>query len=630
MGLAQQLKPLAPGSDVAGEHVLTTHRGPVTGVAMVPNSSVVLTSGYDSAIGWFDLETGQSHLLGYHHHLVNSISVNASGTRAASCSSDYSIVIWDLQKQLAEKVLLGHSDDVEAFIFVNDGVGVSASRDHRILVWNLDTGAIMCILQGHEKDVLALAHDAQRLYSSGDDMTLRVWDLESGELLNTWGPFDTETDTCSISPGFQRAVLGCDDGYIRIFDTAGGELIKEIKAHSSGIKKVSVAPPGCVNSGDILSAAYDQQLIVWDAHTLKEKARLEHSPTTWERSLAWSPDGNLILSGTFSGTVQAWSVKSGRLIKEVGGNKKTGNACFNDICSTGTAAFATVSDDGRVRLGHLSADSARWQAVEAPADAILMNAITADPQRNYIFAGAHNHCLQIFLKRDCGLHHQMEINLQQGPINTLRVSRVQPFCGDLFVGCYSGNIVRVDTRFQVKGHLAIHEGAVKSLRLHPDFALGISCGADGILRSWNYGGEIVQQFMGHRAIINDLDFSPDGKTLASVGRDFTLNIFELDSGKLLASYGLGSRSLKSVCYWDARRVFIGDYWGTLLCLDMNTGKVDKVTIAHNGLSALTRLGDQLLACSYDGCVYLVCPEQLQVKNHLRAMQQHPYLQLVAA
>src|SRR3990172_7491861 len=122
--------------------VWSRHRGPVTGVVLIPGTRCAATSAYDSAIGLFDLDTGRAELLGYHEHLVNRVVVNADGTKLASCSSDYSIHVWDVASRIRECILLGHSDDVEDFVFADDETGVSASRDRRIIVWNLRTGAV--------------------------------------------------------------------------------------------------------------------------------------------------------------------------------------------------------------------------------------------------------------------------------------------------------------------------------------------------------------------------------------------------------------------------------------------------------------------------------------------------------
>ena len=96
------------------------HRGPVTGVSHIPNINAVITSGYDGAIGWFNIDNKEVKLIGYHDHLANNVIVNNDGTKGASCSADYSIKIWDLKTLKFEKTLLGHSDDVEAFVFINE------------------------------------------------------------------------------------------------------------------------------------------------------------------------------------------------------------------------------------------------------------------------------------------------------------------------------------------------------------------------------------------------------------------------------------------------------------------------------------------------------------------------------
>ena len=83
------------------------HRGPVTCVAGIPNTRKAVTSGYDGAVGLFDLDSGEVELLGYHKHLVNRVTINSAGTLAASSSSDYTVIIWDLATHKVQRVLRG-------------------------------------------------------------------------------------------------------------------------------------------------------------------------------------------------------------------------------------------------------------------------------------------------------------------------------------------------------------------------------------------------------------------------------------------------------------------------------------------------------------------------------------------
>jgi WD40 repeat protein len=605
------------GNNLSAEDRFIRHKGPVTCVAAVPNSTVAVTSAYDGAVGLFDMSNGSVELLGYHNHLVNRIVVNDAGTKAASCSSDYMIFIWDLRFRRLEQVLRGHSDDVEDFVFVTDKVGISCSRDHRLLIWDLQTGAILRFIDEHEKDVLSVAYHDGKIYSSGDDKTLRQWSLTTGQLISMWGPFEQETDTCTIDPLHKRAILGCDDGFIRIFDIESGSLIHEISAHKSGIKKVAVSP----RDGDLLSAAYDRRIRIWDADSLEPKFDLESAQTVWERSLNWSPDGKLILAGTFDGTVLVWNASDGQRIMEIG-DQATGNACFNDVAASSGGDFVAVSDNGRIRLGRLTTGEAIWLNETEPAGGrMLMNAATLDDAYGMVVTGAHNHKLHIFDKAGDSLQNEVAVYLGNGPINTVRISHHTRYEEQLFVGCYGGTIFRVTRSGEVAGTIRVHEGAIKSLRLHPAEPFGVSCGADNLLLSWGFEGELLERYLGHTAIIDDVDISPAGERIASTGRDFTLKLYEFFTGKLLYSILLGHRSPKSICYFDEERVIIGDYWGTIIKFDLTTSRVSRRQIASNGISALSRSGENIIACSYDGGVYLVCPDDLRVINKIQAMKQ---------
>ena len=593
------------------------HRGPVTCVAGVPGSPVAVTSAYDGAVGWFDLGSGEVGLLGYHDHLVNRVTVDAEGRRAATSSSDYTVHLWDLASRARVGVLRGHADDVEDFAFAGEGVGVSASRDQRVIVWDLATGAIRRVIEGHERDVLAVVCSGERIYTSGDDRTLRVWDLESGRLLQMWGPFEHETDSCAVDPLRGRVVLGCDDGVLRIFDVETGATLAAVEAHRSGIKKVATSPA----TGDILSAAYDQQVLVWDARGFALKTRLEARRSTWERSFNWSPDGSRILAGTFDGTVLVWDAASGRCLGEVG-EVGRGNVCLNDVSANERGDIATVSDDGLVRLGRLTPGEARWLSETEPASGrMLANAVTLDDARGRVIAGAHDHTLHLFGRAGDGLWDEIEVRLGEGPINSVRVAHHPGHEGVAFVACYSGAIVRVAPDGAFRGSIRVHDGAVKALRLHPTEAYGVSCSADGALLSWELGGRLRERFPGHMAIVDDVDIDPTGRLLASVGRDFTLKVHDLATGRLLHSISLGRRSPKAVLFWDPRTVIATNYWGALLRVDLERGTVLARQIAENGFSAAARCAGHVVAVSYDGAAYLVRPDDLAVVQVLRGLTQ---------
>jgi len=601
------------------------HRGPITCATPIAGSSNVITSGYDGAVALFDTKNQTVELLGYHAHLVNRVSVNQTGTMAASCSSDFNIHLWNLETKQLEQVLRGHADDVEDFIFIDDQYGASVSRDWRVLIWNLNTGAIEHVFLGHSQDVLSVSHLNGKLYTSGDDMTLRIWDLDSKKLIKTLGPFDTEADTCTIDPLNDRVILGCDDGIIRIFNIDNGELVSSIDAHKAGIKKVACSP----HNGDILSAAYDQRVLIWDAHTFKIKTELQHQPSIWERSFNWSSDTHSVYAGSFDGTVIEWDADSGNCKQEYGNknDEQQGNACFNDVAVLDNSTIAVVSDDGLVRTGKLSASEAVWQHIHTPETGrILMNAITTQQNAGgnkltEIITGTHEQSIQRFDVSTGGMQQTLCVNLQRGPINCVRVSSHDDFVDQYLVACYTGSILRIDRDGNPLSEIKVHENAVKALALHPTKSIGVSGSADGVLASWDFEGNLLQTYPGHLAIIDDVAISPNGKLIASAGRDFTLKIHRLEDGALIHNISLEKRSPKGLEFVNDDTVIVTNYWGELLRVDLNDESVLCKKIAENGISGIAINGDEVFVSSYDGAIYLVHETNLHTINCLRSMTQ---------
>jgi toxoflavin biosynthesis protein ToxC len=262
---------------------------------------------------------------------------------------------------------------------------------------------------------------------------------------------------------------------------------------------------------------------------------------------------------------------------------------------------------------------ASWSSRIAPRKGrVLMNALAVSERFDVLAAGTHDQRLLLYRRGPDGWTESADVALGEGPLNTIVVHPRGDSC-ELFVGCYSGAVVRVSPRGEVKGSVRVNEGAVKSIRLHPEKPVGVSCCADGSFASWTLDGEVLEHYVGHTALINDMDAL--GSRLASVGRDFTLKIWDFDAGKLLSSVNLGRRSLKSVCYAAPDVVVVGDYWGNLIAVTPATGASTTAKVADNGISSLCRHGEHVLACSYDGTVSLVEPRTLEVVQRLRAMRQ---------
>jgi WD40 repeat protein len=92
-------------------------------------------------------------------------------------------------------------------------------------------------------------------------------------------------------------------GEVQVWDAATGQVLLTLKGHLCSITSVAWSPAG----KRIVSGSRDYTLKVWNAETGQEL--LTHYGHTHDvQSVAWSPDGKRILSGSGDGMLKVWDV----------------------------------------------------------------------------------------------------------------------------------------------------------------------------------------------------------------------------------------------------------------------------------------------------------------------------------
>jgi WD40 repeat protein len=467
-------------------------------------------------------------------------------------------------------------------------------------------------LRGHEQDVLALA-GSDVLVSVGDDRTMRAWDPTTGELLSTWGPFSHESDACAVDPARRWAALGTEDGLIRVVSLVGQTSVGVVQAHNSAVKALDIS-----RAGRLLSAGYDGTVQVREpARSLDALVALAAPSGIWERSVCWGLHEGDVLAGTFDGTLLHWPAYSEQ--PELLGDDGLGNACFNDAAAA-SRTLATASDDGVVRLFERDADGAlRFAASGVPNVRVLNNAVAIHPTVDAAFTGGQDHAVTRWARRGQTLVADARVDLRAGPINGLAVLPA----GRLLVATYGGEVLELDENLHLARRHRHHSGPVKAVRVHPQGAVAASCSADGSVSVWRVAsGSVVHRLPASERIVNDLAFAPTGDRLATVGRDFCLTVHDLRaSAPLPRRFHLGRGSLKSVMFLGDDRLLVGDYWGGVTAVDLQSGTTTRHAVASNGVSALALVGGDPVAASYDGGLYCLTADGAVVDSiHLMSQR----------
>lgn len=112
--------------------------------------------------------------------------IQANGERLVSGSDDFTLFLWDPQKEKKPLArLTGHQQLVNDVKFSPDGkILASASFDKSIRLWEAKTGKFICTLRGHVQAVymVAFSADSRLMVSGSADSTLKLWNLKTKKL----------------------------------------------------------------------------------------------------------------------------------------------------------------------------------------------------------------------------------------------------------------------------------------------------------------------------------------------------------------------------------------------------------------------------------------------------------------
>ncbi len=198
---------------------------------------------------------------------------------------------------------------------------VSGGVDRVVRVWDLDSGELVLgPLTGHSGEVAAVAVGQRQgrpvIVSGGVDRVVRVWDLDSGELV--LGPLTGHSgEVAAVAVGQRqgRPVIVSGDRVVRVWDPDSGELVLgPLAVHDDWVTAVAVGQRQ--GRPVIVSGDRDQTVRVWDLDSgeLVLGPLTGHEGEVWAVAVGQRQGRPVIISGSDDQTVRVWDLDSGELV----------------------------------------------------------------------------------------------------------------------------------------------------------------------------------------------------------------------------------------------------------------------------------------------------------------------------
>jgi len=456
-------------------------------------------------------------------------------------------------------------------------------------------------------DALAIANEGKRFATGGWDGAARIWDRESGQVLQTLKHGGEYVHAVAFSPDGRSLATGSNDaaGFIQVWDVATGQRVKVLKGHEDAVLSISYSKDG----SRLLSSSYDKTARLWDVAAGKEIRKFA-GHTWWVWSAAFSADERRVITSGQDGTAIVWDVESNKRSPAFTGHR---GPVFSAAFSPDGKQVVTAGYDRRVLA---------WSPDDVkPFDFKNLAEGSVGPPTNFRAFDGHTDAV-----RSVGFSPDGSLLLSSSQDNTVRVwdfeaaqalktfrghgGRVQAAAflsdGKRILSAAHDNTVR---EWSIAGYEEIrtlkgrvldgHADAVLAAAYSQDQSRVITASRDRTARTWNAitGEPGLTLAEGHAYLASTAVFFPGGRRLLTAAVDNTARIWDVGTGGQLLRLDRSGRSAAATLSHHAKWIATGGDDKSAQLWDASTGQRLKKFEAH--LAEVTAVAfspdDRLLA-----------------------------------
>ncbi|MBN1993602.1 MAG: protein kinase [Anaerolineae bacterium] len=518
-------------------------------------------------------------------------------------------------------LLRGHTDDVTGIAFSPDGQTLaSSSFDRSIILWDMNTRQALgepIALPWSPVSNVAFSPDGQTLASVDITGAIILWDAETREQLGQLSVnlpptgVNMAVQTMAFSPDGQTLAVGkckevsadiaCQKGEILLWDVESRQLRGEsLTGHTNDISSVAFSPDGQI----LASGSWDNTIILWDVATGQPVGDPLTGHTNSVNSVAFSPDRRILASGSADDTIILWDMETRQPI----GEPLTGHedGVLNVAFSPDSKMLASGSSDKTIILW----DVKKGQPIGQPLTGHTtdVESVSFSPTENLLASSELNKTILLW---DVSAHESLGRPFTD-PKSYLRAIAMSPDGQTLASVGFNNEIVLWDA---ISGQpigepLTGHTDSVWGMTFSPDGKMLVSGSWDDTIILWDVetGQPSGEPLTGHTTDVRCVAFSPDGAMLASGDSDSNIILWDVATGQPIGEPLTDHHSSVGSIVFSPDGKILASAGGNLILWDVATQQpLDVPLVGHTnyvGNVVFSPDGQMLASGGYDQTIIL--------------------------
>jgi WD40 repeat protein len=376
-------------------------------------------------------------------------------------------------------------------------------------------------------------------------------------------------------------------------DFAYADLTKAVFTQTMGdILSITFSPVG-----EFIATGIDRQILLWHLTDRRQIASLE-GHTGWVRCLAFSPDGQLLASGSTDHTIRLWNLKTGQCLKTLYGHSGgIQSLAFSPASTTSSEnshqLLASGSTDQTIRLWDvqtlqciktlsISAVDTSATKIHEPQAASGGNRILSvifSPDGQTLISTADDQTIRFWDIASDKCRKTLETH-----VNWILSTALSPDGTTLVTGSDHQTVKFWEAQTgECLGTLPEYNATVWSVAFSPDGQLLATGSDDKTIRLWDVQTrQCLKTWRDHGHQVWQVSFSPDGRTLVSGGEDQAVRVWDVASGHCLTTVKSHRNWVATIAFSpDDSTLVSGSKDQQIRLWDVETGLCTKTQAGHS-------------------------------------------------